>query len=129
MSMKPDIKQRWINALRSGNYDQARLSLRDGDNFCCLGVLCDLYGKEKDVLWIFEDFEESESPTNEYLCAFDGGLPDNVMAWAGLEYDYEANPVLEIRADGTEIHATTANDTYRYDFAKIADLIEARSDL
>ena len=33
----------WINNLRSGNYRQARGQLRSPqDEFCCLGVLCDL---------------------------------------------------------------------------------------
>jgi hypothetical protein len=35
-------KQEWINALRSGRYEQGSGSLRVGDTFCCLGVLCDL---------------------------------------------------------------------------------------
>ena len=34
----------WINALRSGVYTPAREKLRDEhNNFCCLGVVCDLY--------------------------------------------------------------------------------------
>lgn len=49
--MKPEVKEAWINALRSGEYKQGRGTLhqrgtedREGapDKFCCLGVLCDL---------------------------------------------------------------------------------------
>lgn len=46
--MNPIIKQRWVDALRSGNYAQGTGFLRqegDGlpvDKWCCLGVLCDL---------------------------------------------------------------------------------------
>ena len=35
---------RWANALNSGDYMQTRNTLRDGDSFCCLGVLCDISG-------------------------------------------------------------------------------------
>lgn len=41
--MLSDVKQRWINALRSGRYKQAQRYLRTlSDKYCCLGVLCDL---------------------------------------------------------------------------------------
>ncbi len=42
--------KRWFAALRSGVYAQGRGQLckgtREGDVFCCLGVLCDLDGGE-----------------------------------------------------------------------------------
>ena len=37
-----DIAQRFVRALRSGAYAQARGALRVDDEFCALGVLCDL---------------------------------------------------------------------------------------
>lgn len=41
--MDPQLKERWIEALESGKYEQGRNVLRDKDNkFCCLGVLCDV---------------------------------------------------------------------------------------
>lgn len=42
--MNKELKQRWIEALRSGNYKQGRFCLRVKryDSFCCLGVLADL---------------------------------------------------------------------------------------
>ena len=40
--MKEDIKEKWIKALRSGDYEQGRNFLRTAaDGYCCLGVLCD----------------------------------------------------------------------------------------
>lgn len=44
--MRPDVKAKWITALRSGEYRQGRGSLREHDAYCCLGVLCDLHAKE-----------------------------------------------------------------------------------
>lgn len=42
--MDPELKQRWVAALRSEGYKQAKNALRsrEGEAFCCLGVLCDL---------------------------------------------------------------------------------------
>ena len=37
---------KWVAALRSGEYGQARGRLREGNRFCCLGVACDVYMKE-----------------------------------------------------------------------------------
>lgn len=43
--MNPEIKAKWIEALRSGKYKQGQNRLRSIDNhFCCLGVLCDVMG-------------------------------------------------------------------------------------
>lgn len=39
--MTPELKARWIEALRSGEYRQARNAMnRDNESYCCLGVLC-----------------------------------------------------------------------------------------
>lgn len=48
--MDPEIKKKWIEALRSGRYTQAKGRLRRGDAFCCLGVLHDCDGGEWDPL-------------------------------------------------------------------------------
>lgn len=40
MKMSKQLKQQWVDALRSGEYGQATGTLCDGKgNFCCLGVL------------------------------------------------------------------------------------------
>ncbi len=41
--MNQEVKNRWIEALRSGEYKQGMAKLRTiDDRFCCLGVLCDI---------------------------------------------------------------------------------------
>lgn len=46
--MKAEIKQKWLEALRSGQYQQGKGVLRDSlDRFCCLGVLCDIVDKSR----------------------------------------------------------------------------------
>lgn len=40
--LSPEIKDLWINALRSGNYQQGKKKLSVNNTFCCLGVLCEI---------------------------------------------------------------------------------------
>lgn len=40
--MNAEVKTKWLEALRSEKYQQGTQQLRRGDNFCCLGVLCDI---------------------------------------------------------------------------------------
>lgn len=45
--LNPEVKEKWVAALRSGQYTQGRNALQTEDHkFCCLGVLCDLYRTE-----------------------------------------------------------------------------------
>jgi hypothetical protein len=79
----------WIDALRSGNYDQGRNHLHtvdeDGnDLFCCLGVACDLYQKEIGGLQV-----ETISVADDVV-AYDEArftLPEKVKKWLGLSYE------------------------------------------
>jgi hypothetical protein len=64
--MNKEIKDKWLKALRSGEYKQGRLFLRatdDGvDSYCCLGVLANecLYGK-------WDKWEEFSDKANDKL--------------------------------------------------------------
>lgn len=40
--MNKEIKDKWVEALRSGNYKQGYGNLQTGDSYCCLGVLCEI---------------------------------------------------------------------------------------
>ena len=40
--MDPELKAKWLKALRSGDYQQSKFTLRDARGHCCLGVLCDI---------------------------------------------------------------------------------------
>lgn len=116
--MDPVIKQRWINALRSGKYKQGTGALRDSKNkFCCLGVLCDLLGVELQIGWA--------NTMGGSLYTFDetgSVLPFRVIEHAGLN---ENNPIIKL--PGRPYQTTTlatrndAGDTFDH----IADLIES----
>lgn len=48
MPMKPELKKAWIEALRSGKYEQGTYNLKHNGKYCCLGVLCEIAGKRTD---------------------------------------------------------------------------------
>lgn len=94
--MDAKLKAEWIAALRSGQYKQAREALRDGDGYCCLGVLCLVAG-----------------------ISLDGRREDD----AGYQpiFDLVGNAVvsrgLAMRNDGNGAH-------HEHSFSEIADYIE-----
>jgi len=84
--MNPEVKQKWIDALRSGKYDQGSEKLRSVQGYCCLGVLCDLYSKEQSKDWDFVGGEETNLQPKDYWY-FEGEsefLSESVKDWAGL---------------------------------------------
>ena len=109
--MNEQVKQKWLSALRSGDYEQTQLKLHTEDGFCCLGVLCDLYGKEHNVEW---DLVEDEDHNYYEFQDEEANLPLSVIEWAGVD---DCNPYIP----GTSL--MMLNDTGST-FNKIADLIE-----
>jgi len=58
----PENIQKWINALRSGDYDQQKGTLKGTGGYCCLGVYCSLMGKEPPEVSV----EEIEDEVPDY---------------------------------------------------------------
>lgn len=56
--MKPELKAKWVAALRSGRFNQSVGSLRNdqSDAYCCLGVL-DLVGDLRSRSWATLDLQ------------------------------------------------------------------------
>jgi hypothetical protein len=105
--MKKKLKQRWVAALRSGEYHQAKEYLHvPSVGYCCLGVLCDIVD---DTKWVDKDrtaytfdnntYTYSRYPTQNWLDNV--GLPDK-------QADY----------------LTILNDKENQTFSQIADWIE-----
>jgi hypothetical protein len=129
--MNPEVKKKWIDALRSGWYDQGSEKLRSDQGYCCLGVLCDLYTQEtKMVGWEFRGYDENEHLPQDYWY-FDGEsefLPDSVREWAGMACK---NP--SVRVDVTDnddeddwfYHDEIANlNDSGYTFKELSKVIE-----
>lgn len=56
--MDQELKQKWVSALRSGDYKQGKYQLRDNNNqYCCLGVLCVVSNKKlsEDGIYVLDD--------------------------------------------------------------------------
>lgn len=106
--MKKRIKKLWIDALRSGEYEQGAGGLRTNNRFCCLGVLCDVFRRTTHKgRWRNEEFVAGGENRS-------GFLPKAVQEWAG------------IKDEDPKLHSKTAsrlNDDKK-DFNYIADRIE-----
>lgn len=118
--MKQEIKEKWLSALRSGEYEQSIGCLKTNDNkFCCLGVLCDIYAKEKNVDWkpINENLTEklmlSDNNSNiSYV------LPPHVAEWAEIKDDTGG-----VYIKSKDDHLSRINDSGE-SFSEISELIE-----
>ena len=106
--MNKEIKAKWVAALRSGDYKQAKNQLRkteDGhDSFCCLGVLCDVINPDG---W---------DDGNRFLGNM-SLLPPDAMRIAGIDTLYVVH-------EHDRPHLTELNDGRGLNFNQIADLIE-----
>lgn len=102
----------WIDALRSGEYKQGRRKLKNGDTYCCLGVLCDLYAKETGKgKWREDDQFLTDGRTSAF------NLPLDVMKWAGVclsegRFAYGGKSLVALNDEGKS-------------FSDIAEIIES----
>jgi hypothetical protein len=115
--MNSEIKEKWINALRSQEYKQSQHYLRDDYGYCCLGVLCDIYAKEMNVPW--EQPYEEDGINDYYYFNEAENLPIEVIDWAELKYE---SPSVTVE-NGDIIELAKLNDTGT-DFLTISNLIE-----
>ena len=116
--MNPDIKKRWVEALRSGEYKQGKYYLKNGDDFCCLGVLCDLHRKEFGGKWEAGTLVTGLHNHIAGTYAEDASFPSKeVLEWAGGPIDY-------LLLSRGQTATTAINDGLEYTFTQIADLIE-----
>lgn len=126
--MNPDVKVKWIAALRSGDYAQTHGTLRDKDGYCCLGVLCDIAAKHGKGTWRLEPTNETQYETQYTFHPVDGGfafsfLPAQIGRWAGFEDNELTDPIIDPTAKEGQ-RAVTHNDSIKSTFAHIADLVE-----
>jgi hypothetical protein len=88
--MRKKVKQLWVNALRSGKYEQGRKVLCSLDNkYCCLGVLTEVYieqMKKKSKVnklpstFVCSRYQYRVEGEHNATCL----LPKVVEKWAGL---------------------------------------------
>lgn len=114
--MDPKIKAIWIEALRSGEYEQAVGALRQEDpiRFCCLGVLCDVLGTDwtnsGGALYGVPVRSNAQFDRRENTWKGDDNLSENMLSTVRLSQNEQAK-------------LAKMNDRGR-SFAGIADYIE-----
>ncbi len=122
--MKKKIKDKWVKALKSGKYKKTVNQLKKGDKcFCVLGVLTDLYAKEKKCNWIKEDghgqYISCDSQKNTDL------PPTRVLKWAGLKMNTHLEfEIPDYENEKSKVDLITLNDDWRLSFKKMAKMIE-----
>jgi hypothetical protein len=107
-NMKEHVKNLWVEALNSGEYDQVEGNLKTEVGYCCLGVLCDIYAKTQKKKGFYKKpnelgifiFPEGPYEQNEVL-------PEQVQRWAGMQSnegeiddELEADTSLAVLNDG-----------------------------
>ena len=126
--MKTEIAKKWVTALRSGEYNQGYTRVRNGDSFCCLGVLCDLFEKETQ--------QTIHVRHNETFLYGEGGdcfyLPDEVQEWSGISSGRGAVYGFSEEHGHThkvELFCLSAMNDKSIPFDVIADKIEENSEI
>jgi hypothetical protein len=135
--LNAEVKAKWVAALLSGEYKQGKGWLRSRqDDYCCLGVLCDLARADGVGYWSLTADKTGVS-IYRYVAEgqMDGAeLPNAVQEWAGLG---EPDPTVPMNSavefanyptgeDTSAMQETTlaaVNDA-KASFAQIAKLIE-----
>lgn len=118
--MNPEWKSKWIEALRSGEYPQTHDCLKDNIGYCCLGVLCDI---SKAGQWIGTSESKIYSDDGKQFGSW-SAIPIFLLKVVGLE---STDPQTSVRADdgsGRKYRLSELNDTLRWDFNRIAEVIE-----
>ena len=111
--MQPDLKAKWVKALRSGEYRQGREHLRTADGaYCCLGVLACIAGYDP-----YDEFGY-EADYGTKATVHDGeALSTTYMQHIGLP-DRVSSELIDMN-DGSNSGGSDAKS-----FAEIADWIE-----
>lgn len=123
MKMNPELKAKWVEALRSGQYQQGSYHLRsEKDEYCCLGVLCAIFPGVTWELRTLPDkgsvYTAKVSPTELY--------PDGSIALSS--YTYLPRRISE-EVGISQMEQQTlgrANDIEQLSFAEIATYIEGK---
>jgi hypothetical protein len=141
-TLNPEVKQQWVDALRSGNYPQGKFSLKtDSGKYCCLGVLCEISPIESRVVTTCDCCSTTATLWDD--C--ESVLPSSVMNWAGTgndrdicmdltledfnylveKYETDEFRTLEVsdRYISTSVNGSALNDS-GVSFEDIANLIE-----
>jgi hypothetical protein len=103
--MDKEWNDKWVAALRSGDYKQCKFDLSNKHNeYCCLGVLCDIVSNVKPVDGYWTDLLNYERDL--------GFIPKSVGETTGFTNNKDHHTLVKM------------NDDQKKTFNQIADYIE-----
>ena len=123
-----DLKEKWIEALRSGKYPKGYQALRSPMGFCCLGVLCDIVDPNGWSEGTNEhgDYRYGPGGATVYLprhvadkleCRIDPVIDHDVIVMVCQKHHHRNQPKFSTALSGL-------NDVYGFTFEMLADCIE-----
>ncbi len=100
------LKQKWIDALRSGKFKQAQKTLKldhggGHESFCCLGVLCEISALGR---WTKHHNGTYQIPINEQTRFFGSTIPDYMLSKIGLN-SIDQNALVRMNDSGESFEA------------------------
>lgn len=122
LKLPSDFKEKWLTALRSGDYSQTRQNLRDTSGFCCLGVGYDVLGGK----W----HSGTREHVTEYFCTSnDSSSMPNIYdygreIWTVLNQDTTFNPDNNEDGNHNILNALSWHNDKGSTFDEIADWVE-----
>lgn len=122
-----DNAKKVVEVLKSGEYQQTTGQLRNGNLFCCLGVMCDQFAKDnadEGAHWRTDSDNGIEStffvPSIHSALIDDASLPLQVREWMGLR-----TSTGEFTDDSGQItRLSDLNDSAKLTFKEIARIME-----
>jgi hypothetical protein len=139
-----ELLQRWVDALRSGQYPMGygRLAPRDENgnySYCCLGVACEVAGLDK---WIDEDGDQFAKGSVVYSAGVGSMYSSNCVLPGGFKLPFGGGSkgylclnndpgegfvswgTVHSQVDGTNVTLTDCNDSKQFTQNQLADVIE-----
>ncbi len=116
--MKKALAMKWVEALRSGKYQQGRQYLNKDGKFCCLGVLCEIEGLRAEV-----------SPLGGPVYYYIGTGMSTATGYPGKSFNKglaapAAGYIASLRVRLAALNDRGVDDTDPLNFDEIADIIQ-----
>jgi hypothetical protein len=129
--MDPEVRKKWVEALRSGKYEQNKHGLcavdpdgGDGMAHCCLGVLCEL-ALEGGALSVAR--RKVDESGRVWFVGRSAYLPGDVVKWSGLP---DSNPTVWFsdaiaHLGDRDTQRARASGALSHDFVTLSELNDA----
>jgi hypothetical protein len=140
--MRKDVAEKWVAALRSDKYEQGTSALctliphfeseEIDEQFCCLGVLCQIVMDDPEFLAAYPTYDEQRVEggvvnyraygADEFESAHEF-LPASVQVWAGMNSNDGNFTVADPDADDMVVHSGFDHDdnTIRFQLSHLND--------